>query len=618
VRGAGGMWKFASAAVVVLALLASLAVASASAAVSNPAVEGPIQGGSHNRPWNHSLFPLRGKGFDYTEDEYFFSGTATDLQSHASAPYKSRMLVRLPRERKDFNGIVVVEWLNVTGQEDLEATWPVSGQYLMSQGAAYVGVSAQLAGICCAGPGTLKVWDPQRYGSLVHPGDTFSHDIFSQAIQALRDPAHNGPPGVNPMRGMRVRDVVATGASQSASQLTTFVNRGYNRGGVDLYVIARGGGPYSDFSTPIFNLNEENNRIPQPDSARFVGWEEAGTAHAPTAFQDYSSGLERRDLTVPSPLSPVVAQCSVNRGTVNYSADALTYWGERYLKSGKMPPSAPRMKRDANGNLVRDANGLAEGGLRHPFIQVPVAFNSGEGCVLWGVYQPWPNTKIRSMYTSHCDYVTKVKNWADYEVSKGWMVPEDRIDAIDRAVGFGGPWPGESLAGCAAAASGTGCLNATGGVHGKRLGPTVLGRTRSRQRRALRGARLHSRGGIDRYCATGGGSFRIAYPTRRLNRGLGRALRRHVARRAVLIVTSSRRFSVSGVRVGARARTLRRRLRGERRVRIGRNTWYLATARSATRVYKTRRGRVLAVGIADRRLAPGRRGARRLLSAWRL
>jgi hypothetical protein len=151
-------------------------------------------------------------------------------------------------------------------------------------------------------------------------------------------------------------------------------------------------------------------------------------------------------------------------------------------------------------------------------------------------------------------------------------------------------------------------------VHGKRLGPAVLGRTRTRQRLALWGGRLRSRGGIDRYCATGGGSFRIAYPTRRLNRGLGRALRRRVARRAVLILTSSKRFSVGGVRVGNRVR----RGRGARRVRVGRNTWYLALSRSVVRVYKTRRGRVLALGIADRRLTAGNRSVGRLLSAWRL
>jgi hypothetical protein len=612
--GGRGWSNTVRAGVLALALLAA-GGASASAAVPNPSVQGPITGGSHNRPWNHSLYALKGKGFDYTENEYFFSGTATNLQTNASAPYKSRMLVRLPRDRKKFKGVVLVEWLNVTGQEDLETTWPIEARYLMRKGIGYVGVSAQLAGICCAGPGTLKVWDPQRYGSLVHPGDLFSYDIFSQAIQALRDPRSGG---ADPMRGMRLRHVVATGASQSASELTTFINQGYNRGGVNLYVIARGGGPYNDFSTPIFNLNEENNQIPQPDNSRFVGWEEAGTAHAPTAFQDYSTDLEHRDLTVPSPLSPVVAQCHVNRGTVQYSADALTYWGDQYFKSGKMPPRAPRMKRDANGNLVRDADGMAEGGLRHPFIQVPVAFNSGEGCVLWGVYRPWSNAMVRSRYKSHCDYVTKVRNWSDHEVSKGWMVPEDRIDAVDKAVAFSGPWPHESLTACAAAAAGTGCLNSRSGVSGKRLGPAVLDRTRTRQRRALRGGRLRSRGGIDRYCATGGGSFRIAYPTRRLSRKLRRSLRRRLTRRAVLILASSRRFRIRGVRVRSSVRTLRRKLHGERRFKVGRNTWYVARGHSASLVFKTRRGRVTALGIAERRLTGSRRASKRLLSAWRL
>jgi Alpha/beta hydrolase domain len=236
-------------AAVALVLLAASTGTTASAAVPNPTVQGPIHGGSHNRPWNHTLYSLRGNGYDYTEDEYFFGGTATNLRTHAVAPYRSRMLVRLPRDPKQFSGTVVVEWLNVTGQEDLEAAWPVEAQYLMRRGLGYIGVSAQLAGICCAGPGTLKVWDPQRYGSLVHPGDLFSYDIFSQAIEALRDPAHNGAPATDPMRGMDVRHVVASGASQSASELTSFIDDGYNRGGVDLYAIARGGGPYHDFST---------------------------------------------------------------------------------------------------------------------------------------------------------------------------------------------------------------------------------------------------------------------------------------------------------------------------------------------------------------------------------
>src|SRR5947208_12756836 len=227
--------------------------------VANPTVSGPVSGGVKGYPWNKSLFALKGKGYDYSENEYFFNGTATDLSTGASSPYTSRMLVRLPKNRKKFSGGIVVEWLNVTGQSDLETAWPVEAQYLMRHGIGYVGVSAQLAGVCC-GPTTLKGWDPVRYAPLVHPGDQFSYDIFSQALRALRGPKHQG---ANPMRGLRLRKVVVTGASQSASRLTSFVNGGYNRHQIDAYVITRGGGPFKTFSTPIIQLNEENNDIPQ-------------------------------------------------------------------------------------------------------------------------------------------------------------------------------------------------------------------------------------------------------------------------------------------------------------------------------------------------------------------
>ena len=38
------------------------------------------------------------------------------------------MLVRLPRDRADYSGTVLVEWLNVTGQSDLETAWPVEAK----------------------------------------------------------------------------------------------------------------------------------------------------------------------------------------------------------------------------------------------------------------------------------------------------------------------------------------------------------------------------------------------------------------------------------------------------------------------------------------------------------
>ncbi|MBA3305546.1 MAG: exo-alpha-sialidase [Thermoleophilaceae bacterium] len=163
-----------------------------------------------------------------------------------------------------------------------------------------------------------------------------------------------------------------------------------------------------------------------------------------------------------------------------------------------------------------------------------------------------------------------------------------------------------------------GCLNFRAGVRAKRLGQAALGRTRKAHRRLFKGARLSVRAGMDRYCIAGGGSLRIGYPTARLNRTLGRAQRRRVRGRALLVLTSSRRYAIRRVRPGMRTAALRRRLRGERRVRVrvGVNVWYVLRGPKSTHVFKTRAGKVREIGLADKRLTKTPRATTQLLRAY--
>jgi hypothetical protein len=295
----------------------------------------------------------------------------------------------------------------------------------------------------------LKGWDPLRYATLVHPGDDFSYDIFTQSIQAIRDPAHNrtyiGSSGaVDPMLGRTARHVVATGASQSASRLTSYINGGYNNHGlIDLFTITRGGGPFDDLSTPVWQLNEEAQGPHVPDSLpNYLLWEEAGTAHAPAAWYNYIWREKSRDQAVPGAPNAINTACGLNRGSVDYSARALTYWSQRFLTDGTLPPSAPRLVRDDAGDVVRDDDTLALGGLRHPFVAVPVATNRSEttDCPLFGLYRSWSAAKIVARYPTHADYVSQVTAWADNEVSQGFLLPEDRDDVVTKAQQFDGPW----------------------------------------------------------------------------------------------------------------------------------------------------------------------------------
>ena len=73
------------------------------------------------------------------------------------------------------------------------------------------------AGETCAGKG-LKAIDPERYGSLVHPGDAYAYDIYTQVAE----------PCARRRRGalgeLDVEQLLAVGESQSAFALTTYVN----------------------------------------------------------------------------------------------------------------------------------------------------------------------------------------------------------------------------------------------------------------------------------------------------------------------------------------------------------------------------------------------------------
>src|SRR5687768_13525877 len=94
-------------------------------------ITGPIEGGR-----GMSLSAARPgpdlEAADYTEAEYRAAGTATSYRSEGELPtdgtfelepgdeadYATRIVVRRPAGKADFNGTVVVEWLNVSGGAD--------------------------------------------------------------------------------------------------------------------------------------------------------------------------------------------------------------------------------------------------------------------------------------------------------------------------------------------------------------------------------------------------------------------------------------------------------------------------------------------------------------------
>jgi hypothetical protein len=450
------------AATAAIMLLAAFAFASRAGTVPNPTVSGPIASPdipgapTHNYPFFASNHDLPTNGF--VEQEFYFQGTANRYNTPSLATgtiidsghlYLTRMLVRRPADQKQFNGTVLVEWLNVTNGFDADNQWFFSWEHILKEGYAWVGVSAQEVGVA-----SLQTWNPSRYGSLdvtqggTITGDALSYDIFSQAGQAVRQPV-----GVDPLGGLKARRVIAIGESQSASRLATYINSiNPLSNEYDGFVVLStlGNQIRSDLSVPVWKIlteyDVENSEasVRQPDTAKFRTWEVAGSSHVDQHLRRSREPLELRDFSTPTMASSVEAvlapQCEYpSIGTrvpthyiVGHSYDLMVRW----ITKAVPPPSAPRIEVITVGApgtpsvIARDSLGLALGGIRLSELAVPTAVNvgvnSGPGaCVRWGYSVPFSVDELNSLYPSHDSYVDQV-----VEITKG-NVQNDYIDAAD-------------------------------------------------------------------------------------------------------------------------------------------------------------------------------------------
>lgn len=453
--------------------------------VPNPTVEGPITGG-RGSPWIQSTsFDLSEVG--YSQQEYFISGTARayrnigELDSDgawtalpaSSEAYKTRILVYRPINPQHFNGSVVIEWFNVSGGLDAAPDWTMAHTELIREGYAWVGVSAQFVGVeggegVVSIPGlgelSLKGYDPERYGSLNHPGDSFSYDIFSQAGKAIRSPTD-----VDPLDGLTLERLIAIGESQSAYRLITYVNAIHPR--VKMYdgflIHGRGSGsaplsqdPQPDINTPGVVWIRDDIRVPvlmfqtetdliilgslaarQPDGPLFRLWEVSGAAHADTYslmdgagdLGDDPSVAEVKEEAAPI---PGIIECDspINSGPQHFVLKAAVAALNRWVRDSDPPPNAPLL--EVQGSLpdaefVLDEHDNVLGGIRTPYVDVPIATLSGLGqsggsfCWLFGTTVLFNDVTLSSLYPDHADYVSKVNEATDSAVEAGFILEPD-------------------------------------------------------------------------------------------------------------------------------------------------------------------------------------------------
>jgi Alpha/beta hydrolase domain len=437
-------------------------------------------------------YPLESVG--YTEQEFLVEGVARSfgltgertpdgrwsVTEDAEAPYVTRILVRRPADPAAFSGTVAVEWNNVSAGVDVSPDWSLLQRELTGRGHIWVGVSVQKAGIDGGGLVDgfhLKRLAPDRYGLLKHPGDAWSFDIFSQVGALLRSPsaAALGVTGAGRL--------IALGESQSAFFLVTYINAidaeaqvydgffvhgrgasGVSLGGAwtsrrqldkEVGSVLRAGPERirDDARVPVLVLQSETDVVvlgggapAQPDGEQLRLWEMAGASHVDTytlvasARDDGSLAPEAlAELMKPTTtLMFATTDFPVNAGPQQHyigqaALDALIAWAA----GGPVPPQAPRLELDADQHLVPGEHGIARGGIRTPWVDVPTATLSGVGqtgdgfAVLAGRTDLFDQQTLERLYPGgRADYLDRFAKSLDATIAAGFLRPEDRAEIL--------------------------------------------------------------------------------------------------------------------------------------------------------------------------------------------
>jgi len=422
---------------------------------------------------------VAGTSFDissigYAEAEYSFAGLAhayarggSDVAAVDCAEFNTRLLVYRPIDDAAFNGTVWIEWLNVSGGIDAAPGWIFTHTELARSGAAWVGVSAQQMGVeggtsilGFPGPGLVSI-DPKRYGALHHPGDRFSYDIFSQVSDAVRRASGTI------LEGLTIEHAIATGESQSASRLTTFVNEidplVQVHDGFLIHARGKGAAPLDDdlesqgaldrdpvlfrddLRVPVLCVESESDLITlgyrearQANTASLVAWEMAGTSHA-DVYTFVAGPMDTGRLPIEElaanwvPVREIFGMETdrlVNAGPQHYVMNAAVRHLGLWVHHGTRPPQAPRIEM-RGGSFITDHLGNVKEGIRTPHVDVPTAVLSGTGNwghpigFLSGCTIPFDSEKLGELYPSRAIYFARFDAALESAVAAGFILIED-------------------------------------------------------------------------------------------------------------------------------------------------------------------------------------------------
>ena len=364
--------------------------------------------------------------FPYITEEFFVSGTAN------GAPYTTRIIVRRPRDPKQFSGTVVAEALHAGGRS-LIFEW--SRVSILTRHHMFVEI------VHSAGE-HQPAQDVQRRALRVAEhragADQRGHRAGRHADQERHRPCWR----------VHVRQITLMGTSASS-------------GTVRNYLAAHAELAHGQWRSDLRRLPPDQHqrqhaaadrgRADDPDADADRGGHVGRSGHRLSPARQRRAGQSlpalrgRRHAAQQLARQPRVPSDPCTLPVTDFPAGAFTALGLNHLiewiAKGKTPPHAPPIAVDQNtandgSHLALDEHGNAKGGIRNVWVDVPIATNGvfGKGkttaqdrlCQLAGTKVPLPEATLKKLYRNKAEYQSKVNARLAELIKGGWFLQEVR------------------------------------------------------------------------------------------------------------------------------------------------------------------------------------------------
>lgn len=459
----------------------------------------PLPAGRDSVPLGAAWLPRpgreHGRGVDlaahgYVEEEYLVSGQADDWTwdddlrpvPAGPRPFTTRIVLRRPADPAAFSGAVYLEPNHA--DYDRSLTWSATAPWLVRSGHAHAGVTQEPATLP-----DLARWDPARYAALSIPRPGQRWDIVGLVAALVKS-------GAALPAGYPVGRVIMSGWSQTGTFCRTFLGEGFHArsrvGGspaVDGYIICISSG---GAGRPGYGVLRPPAELPPGDPRRTVGAhgvpvvellsegesethravlrpDADGPGDAYRLYQVAGTGHVngRHELATNRPqlagrgwaVNPAEVNERLTDGRMDLVARAVFAAVDRWVADGTVPPRMPsrfgyadpagpgtRGLMPESLPLARDADGNVTGGIRAPWVEVPLGGHFPHSTPvpgrcepaphapyadpamlanLWAHLAPFPAAELARRYGDRDGYLARLEAAALTAVKEGWLLAED-------------------------------------------------------------------------------------------------------------------------------------------------------------------------------------------------